>query len=57
MNQNQATLIYLNVFGKNVKLPTFIKNAMMGDFLSCDTLYIDICMIKVLPPLNSKPKS
>lgn len=56
MNQSQATLIYPNVFGKNVELPSFIKNAMMGDFLICDTLNIDICMIKLLP-LNNKPKS
>lgn len=56
MNQNQATLIYPNVFGKNVELPSFIKIAMMGDFLISDTLNIDICMIKLLP-LNNKPKS
>lgn len=56
MNQNQATLIYPNVFKKNVELPSFIKNAMMGDYLVCDTLNIDICMIKLLP-LNNKPKS
>lgn len=57
MNQNQATLVYPNVFAKNFELPSFIKNAKMGDFLICDTFYIDICMMKLLPPLNNKPKS
>lgn len=48
MNQNQATLIYPNVFGMNVEWPSFIKKRYDRDFLIYDTLYIDICMIKTL---------